>query len=395
MFKVALLVTLALLVPTFCFADVAKDLHSMQDVLTGLYKKMLPSCKDLIKSAQLIGGFGALWYIGARVWKHIAAAEPVDIYPLLRPFALGFCISIFPQVMDLFNGVLAPIEAATYKMAKDNRKIIDLITKNREAEEVFMNSSDPSAVYKYDLPNGNDPANPANTQVTEKSGFWDFKAAVRRCVADVFGVIFEAAALVLSTIRTFKMIILTILGPIVFALSIFDGFQQTLKQWMARYVNVFMWLPVANIYGTILFQIQANAIGMADIGTANVSTTNTAYLIFLILGIAGYWAVPSTANYIISAGGSSPLVGRALGAVAAVGGAMVSVGAAKIAGQSLKEFLKLTGGKGGDKGGGGNDKGGGSGEGGGPSAGNGLKAIRGGLYQAGKLSGNNKNKDTD
>ncbi len=45
-------------------------------------------------------------------------------------------------------------------------------------------------------------------------------------------------------------------GPLVFGLSIFDGFQHTLRQWLARYVNVFMWLPVANIFGAITAKIQ-------------------------------------------------------------------------------------------------------------------------------------------
>lgn len=42
--------------------------------------------------------------------------------------------------------------------------------------------------------------------------------------------LFQAASLTVDTIRTFFLIVLTILGPISFALSVYDGFQSSLTQ---------------------------------------------------------------------------------------------------------------------------------------------------------------------
>src|ERR1700743_713166 len=86
---------------TYAQGGMADDLQSLQGVLDNLYNQMMPMCSDMIAVAQGIAGFAALWYIAARVWKHIAAAESVDIYPLLRPFAIGFCILFFPYVLNL------------------------------------------------------------------------------------------------------------------------------------------------------------------------------------------------------------------------------------------------------------------------------------------------------
>jgi hypothetical protein len=66
--------------------DVASTIGGMQPVLDKVYAEMIPLCGKLIGVAQGLAGFGALWYIASRVWKSIAAAEPVDFYPLLRPF---------------------------------------------------------------------------------------------------------------------------------------------------------------------------------------------------------------------------------------------------------------------------------------------------------------------
>jgi len=117
---------------------------------------------------------------------------------------------------------------------------------------------------------------------------------------------FKCAALCIDTIRTFKLIVLSILGPFVFGLSIFDGFQHTLRQWLARYVNVFMWLPVANIFGAITAKIQLNMMQL-QLASGNTdpffADTNTAYLMFLAIAIVGYFTVPSIAGYIVQVGG--------------------------------------------------------------------------------------------
>jgi conjugative transposon TraJ protein len=132
-------------------------------------------------------------------------------------------------------------------------------------------------------------------------------------MSEVLQVLFEAAALCINTIRTFYLIILAILGPIVFGLAVFDGFQHTLTVWLAKYINVFLWLPVSNIFGAIIGKVQENMLKLdiSQVQTAGdtfFSSTDTAYLIFLIIGIIGYFTVPSVANYIVNAGGGNGLL---------------------------------------------------------------------------------------
>jgi conjugative transposon TraJ protein len=129
----------------------------------------------------------------------------------------------------------------------------------------------------------------------------------------VLQVCYEAAALCINTIRTFYLVVLAILGPVVLGLSVFDGFQHILTSWLAKYINVFLWLPVANIFGAIIGKVQENMLKL-DIsqvqssGDTFFSATDTAYLIFLIIGIIGYFTVPSVANYIVNPGGGNGLL---------------------------------------------------------------------------------------
>ena len=142
---------------------------------------------------------------------------------------------------------------------------------------------------------------------------YNFRNSIKEWMSEVLQVFYEAASLCINTIRTFYLIVLAILGPLVFGIAVFDGFQHTLTVWIARYINIFLWLPVANIFGSIIGKIQQKMLAIdiqqvQSYGDTFFSSTDAAYLIFLIIGIVGYFTVPSVANYIVHAGGGNTLL---------------------------------------------------------------------------------------
>lgn len=332
-FKSAILVLLGMAVPLFSSAQgVSSNLQGLHHVLEQVYNEMLPLCSRLIGVARGIAGFAALWYIASRVWRHLAAAEPIDFYPLLRPFGLGLAILLFPAVIGVMNGVLQPTVTATGAMVKDSNAVIDALLKRKEAElkkstkwKMYVGEDgqgDRSRWYKYTHPE--DP-NGDNENWIEGIGndimFWadraDFKMRhnFKQFIAEVLELVYQAAALCINTLRTFFLIVLAILGPLVLGFAVFDGLQHTLSVWIARYINIFLWLPIANIFGAILGKIQQNMIRMdisevAATGDTFFSSTDLAYNIFLLIGIVGYFCVPTVANYVVHAGGGNSILSK-------------------------------------------------------------------------------------
>jgi conjugative transposon TraJ protein len=291
---------------------IASDVHSLQGVLNNLYNQMIPLCSGMISVARAIAGFATLWFIAARVWKHMAAAEPIDIYPLLRPFGIGFCILIFPSVLALMNGVLQPVVTATQGMVSNTNEAIRVMLEGQQKapdpqQGTTNTNSDPDKWYQYSHPDGTTSnGTTATANMADQFSGWGIKNWIKKAIFEILNIGFEAAALCIDTIRTFKLIVLAILGPLCFGFSVFDGFQHTLKQWIARYVNVFMWLPVANIFGAIIAKIQENMIQLQQSGNLEgneFGNSNTAYLIFMVIAIVGYFTVPSIAGYIVNVGG--------------------------------------------------------------------------------------------
>ena len=70
------------------------DFASLHELLHSTYDEMMPLCAQMTGIAKGIAGLGALFYIALRVWASIARAEAIDVFPLLRPFVLGFCRSL-------------------------------------------------------------------------------------------------------------------------------------------------------------------------------------------------------------------------------------------------------------------------------------------------------------
>ena len=88
----------------------AIDFTNLHEILQALYQDMMPLCEKLTGVAKGIAGLGALFYVAAKVWQALARAEPIDVYPLLRPFAIGLCILFFPTfVIGTINTVLSPV----------------------------------------------------------------------------------------------------------------------------------------------------------------------------------------------------------------------------------------------------------------------------------------------
>ena len=163
-------------------------------------------------------------------------------------------------------------------------------------------------------------------------GMYKVKKAIQNFFRELLEMLFQAASLTIDTIRTFFLIVLSILGPVAFALSVWDGFQSTLTQWIQRYIQTYLWLPVADLFSTILAKIQVlmlqNDISeLTNNPNANLDSSNTCYVIFMIIGIIGYFTIPTVAGWIIQAGGAGNY-NRAVNTTAM----QVSSGAASVGG---------------------------------------------------------------
>ena len=321
------------------------EFNNLHEVLRSLYDEMVPLSADMAAVAKGLAGLGALFYVALKVWQALSRAEPIDVFPLLRPFALGLCIMFFPtMVLGTINAVLSPIVKGTHAILENQVLDLNELQAQKDQLEYEAMVRNPETAYlvsneEFDRKleelgwSPSDIATMAGMYM--ERGMYQMKKWIRDAFREFLEVLFQAAALVIDTIRTFFLIVLSILGPIAFAISVWDGFQSTLTQWLTRYISVYLWLPVADLFSSMLAKIQSlileRDIEMLADPTYIPDTSNTVYIIFMIIGIVGYFTVPTAAGWIIQAGGAGTFM-RNVNQTAMQTGNIAGAGAGSTAG---------------------------------------------------------------
>ena len=325
------------------------NFDNLHQILASLYQDMLPLCGSMIGVAKGLAGLGALFYVAYRVWQALSRAEPIDVFPLLRPFAIGLCIMFFPTiVLGTINAVMSPIVKGTngilesqtmdmkaYQQQKDN---LEYEARVREGKAWLVDDE----VYDQKMKDLGITDTPEIISMWGERLWYDIKAWFRQVIRDFFELLFAASALVIDTIRTFFLIVLAILGPIAFAFSVYDGFQATLTQWLARYISVYLWLPISDIFSSVLARIQVlmlqQDIALLQDPNYVPDGSNGVYIVFLIIGIIGYFTIPTVAGWVIQAGGMGSATGainKTAGKAGAIAGGVAGATAGNVGGRLL------------------------------------------------------------
>ena len=327
------------------------EFENLHQILRSLYEEMMPLCSEMSGVAKGIAALGALFYVACRVWQSLSRAEAIDVFPMLRPFAVGLCIMFFPAVvLGTLNGVLSPVVQGTAKMLdgqtldmqkyREQKDKLEYEAMMRNPETAYLVSNEEFDKQLDELGWGpEDMATMAGMYIDR--GAYNMEKNIRDFFREVLELMFQAAALVIDTIRTFFLVVLSILGPVAFAISVWDGFQSTLTQWICRYVQVYLWLPVSDLFSTILAKIQVlmlqNDISeLQNNPNFSIEASNGVYIVFLIIGIIGYFTIPTVAGWIIQAGGMGGYgqnIGKATGRAGGIAGATAGAAVGNVVGR--------------------------------------------------------------
>ena len=294
------------------------DFSNLHTILESLYNEMMPLCEDMLDVAKGLAGLGALFYVAVRVWQSLARAEPIDVYPLLRPFAIGICIMLFPTlVLGTMNTVLSPIVQGTHRMLEGQTMDMQQYREQKDRLEHEAMLRNPETAYlvsdeefdrQLDELGWSPDAMATRMGMYMEVGMYNLEKNIRDAFRSLLELLFAAASLLIDTVRTFFLVVLSILGPIAFAFSVWDGFQSTLSQWFTRYISVYLWLPVSDLFSCMLAKIQVlmlqnDILELQNNPNYSLDNSNSVYVIFMLIGIIGYFTVPTVAGWIVQAGG--------------------------------------------------------------------------------------------
>ena len=330
----------------------AIDFDNLHQILRNLYEEMMPLCSQMTGVAKGIAGLGALFYVAYRVWQSLSRAEPVDVYPLLRPFVIGFCIMFFPTVvLGTINSVLSPVVTGTNGILQTQTLDMNQYREQKDRLELEAMKRNPETSYLVDKEEFDKKLDDLGiTDAPEICGMYidramyNTKKWFQELFRNLLELMFQAAALVIDTLRTFFLVVLSILGPISFAISVWDGFQATLTQWFVRYISIYLWLPVSDLFSSVLARIQVLMLqkDIEQLTDPNFipDGSNAVYITFLIIGIIGYFTIPTVAGWIVQAGGGAGNYGKNVNQTASKTGSIAGGAAGAAVGNVVGRLIK-------------------------------------------------------
>lgn len=331
------------------------------------WEGMLVYLKDVSGIIGGLCGLAALLYIGSKVWASYARGESIDIHSLLRPFAIGLvCASFNTIVIDGIRGLADPIcdyfeglEANTSEVeqtASFSQAVQDAQKKAAKLQEALDKQQDEDKGFWARL---GDRFNFGNFMQNIKNYLFVIFAWAFQFIADLLA---SLTKFVLLFTRCFSLSVLCLLGPIIFAVSIFPGFKQGLTQWIARFVCIYMWVPLFSvcdifintvrsaIANNMLTNITSRLNAVVDM-TDNLGAEDIEEIVFQLQGIEAnaviigslisiltavlYKSVPTLASWIIAGGDSSGNLASVAG-FAAGASAIAGAGAAALTGMAAK-----------------------------------------------------------
>ena len=319
------------------------EFDNLHQILRSLYEQMMPLCEDMAGVAKGIAGLGALFYVAYRVWQSLARAEPIDVFPMLRPFAIGLCIMFFPTVvLGTINSILSPVVQGTAKMLE--AETLDMNTYRQqkdklEYEAMMRNPETAYLVSNEEFDKQLEELGWSPSDMVTMAGMYIDRGNVQhekehpRLLPRDTGTAVPSRRprdrhrphLLPRGAGDTRSDSLRHIGV--------GRFQSTLTQWICRYIQVYLWLPVSDMFSTILAKIQVLML-QSDIERMqadpnfSLDSSDGVYIVFLCIGIIGYFTIPTVAGWIIQAGGMggynrnmNQMAGRAGGMAGGVAGA--------------------------------------------------------------------------
>lgn len=282
--------------------------------LNKFFNEIYSPSAEIVSGASTVAGFLALIYFTYKALSTYGKGESIHVMDLAKPIIILATIPWFGAIVSITETTLSVVTAATDTVvATNNQKLKDLLAKKEKMIEAQDSSPEDRARLYADATDDPDVQKILAEQgpYSSMSKSWT-GAKISEVIHNAVIWILQYLVLILRTgmviISVFFRIILAMIGPFVFALSIFPYFSDNIGNWFARYVNVYLYVPIANIMGLIqskLMIIQTEStISTIQKGSYEIGGDDISYIIFLGISILGYLQIPTIASWVVQSSGA-------------------------------------------------------------------------------------------
>ena len=304
---------------------------TLYDALNNSFIQAFEGTRDFLElgafesAARAIGMIGATLYIFTRIWGPLASGEPINFFPLMRPFVLLVAITASNVVCDTLDFVyqdVSRISSLDQSMTASRAKLDQALLQREKNFIAFREEREETQSERYvDVffnEDGSISGGAVFSPVSAVSGVFlanqieDGVDALQEAFVRMMIPFFDALGLIgyflITLLSLFLTSILRFVAPLAFAFAIFDGFTNNAAEWFAKYINALLMLLFCKAYTIFTYYMQIPFVA----NSLEWETGRTAlYLVVVFISIVGYFFVPTMANMALSVGGVGPTASAA------------------------------------------------------------------------------------
>ncbi|MCD0456296.1 hypothetical protein LPB85_12700 [Chryseobacterium sp. LC2016-27] len=379
---------IAILLPVMGFAQTDSDYSNLLQFLKGdgafekwfmeVFTKLDNSVQDSAAESALvgkaIGGLGALMYLGYMGWQMAAGDREWEITPMLKPILIGFTLvywsgfvsmiqapfeAIAEPGISIFSEIESEVNDLRVERFKKQQQLLDAVIKLKAEEdakqEVIENTTEDADDSWYDISEGLD-------KLIQPIKEWSIRMEfqMQKLVAELIEFcclsILRVCVYFIFFIQKIWSYILIILGPIAVGMALIPGFENSLYNWVSKFININLYTFVAYTIINIGQQLIASGYTMEieryDTLLSNGTITNLDALMvyvsnsgmiynqlftcvaYVVTGI-GVLMTPTIADSIVSAGGAGAMTKMKSAAGKMASSAKTAILVAKTGGASV------------------------------------------------------------
>lgn len=284
------------------------------------------SVLESVRSSVIGGKLGAITSVGAVLAGVLAALAMLKVtddyisgqgirgWDILRPLVLLLIVCNFNSF------VLSPVNSMVNIFTRSISQNVEVST----GEYVSQWGRSMAEVGAYTMKDIEDEFGRSMEELSEdKTAVGRFLAklwlAMKKAVMEIFsvttisigsiigGILFLLTKVLMFAQQVVCYVYLTVvglIGPIVFALSIISGYSSGIRSWIARYIQIAMWIPMGYIIMYVNLQIGKTFGGMAASGTTGLSVEW--FMITLqLVALVSVAAVPKLSAMVIESTGAN------------------------------------------------------------------------------------------
>lgn len=283
---------------------------------------------DQVRNTVLAGKLGAVTSLAAILAAMLAAVsilkvatdyiqgQSVGIWQMIRPLAMLMIVCQFNTF------VLRPLNSTVNIFTRDLAATVNISTQ----EYITQWATNMATVEAYALKSIEDQQQEALREIEESDSgivgkfFLKIWEAMKKFVRNTFSVttfsvgsligaiLFLIVKILLFAQQVLCSLYLTIagmIGPLVFALAILSDFSSGIRLWIARYIQIAMWVPVG--YIVMYINLQVGNVFMRNVTAAGGTDLSTEWFMIAlqVVALVSVASVPKIAGWVIESTGAN------------------------------------------------------------------------------------------